>query len=99
MSGIANAPPLAPGADSYHSLDFSTAGTLADKIGEWRPEWKSAIIQPDGADLEFRADGTNPTAGNGILLADGTIQIFENQSALLKAALFIGGTARVQLFG
>ena len=99
MATPISAASLAPGADTYYDLDFTLAGTLEEKIGEFRDSWKSAMIQPSGADLTFRADGTAPTGADGITMADGVAWLFENQQALLKAAIFLGGSARVQLFG
>lgn len=86
-----------PGA--FHKLNFSTAGTLEDKIGSFDDEWRNAMIQPIGADLEFRVDGTTVTSGNGIVIADGECWVFENQKDLLEQASFLGGTdVRVHLF-
>ena len=99
MATPISAASLAPGADTYYDLDFTIAGTLEEKIGEFRDSWKSAMIQPSGADLQFRADGTTPTGLDGITMSDGVAWLFENQQALLKAAIFLGGSARVQLFG
>jgi len=83
----------------FQVLDFSTASSIADAWSGTIPEARHFIIQPDGADLEWRADGTSPTAGNGIKITDGAMQIFENQRFLLTQAEFLGGNARVHLFG
>ena len=99
MSTPVSAAQLSPGPDTYYDLDFAVAGDLPTKIGEWRDEWVSAMIQPSGADLQFRADGVTPTGLDGITMSDGVAWLFENQQDLLKTAVFLGGSARVQLFG
>lgn len=91
---------LAPASGGFEILDFTTAGTIAGKWAGTLPEARSFIVQPIGGDLEWRADGTAATAGNGIKITDGSMQIFENQKAFLTAASFIGAaTVRVHLFG
>jgi len=89
---------LAPGPSSYYLLDFSTAQTIPEAITSWDDEWRSAFIQPTD-DLAFRADGTDPTGADGIVIPADAVWLFENQSDLLQQAIFFGGTARVQLFG
>lgn len=98
MSNTVRAAALAP-PGSYRAIDFTTAGTFASKIGSYNPEWKSAIIQPSGATIYWRADGTAATASTGIAIADGQPWLFENQPALLQAMSLIGGTVRVHFFG
>lgn len=98
MSNSVKAAALAPPGE-YRAIDFTTAGTIPGKIGAWNQEWKSAIIQPSGATLYWRADGVAATASTGIAIADGQPWLFENQPALLQKMSIIGGTARVHLFG
>ena len=99
MAHPVSAASLAPGSDTYYDLDFTAAGTLEDKIGEFRDEWVSAMIQPSGADLYWRADGVTPTGLDGIVMSDGVAWLFENQPQLLRAMQLLGGTARVHIFG
>jgi len=101
MTTSVKAASLAPIPDPGFLLaDFSTAGTIADKVGAALPDdVVSVIIQPAGAALEWRADGTTPTAGNGVYIADGEMQVWENQRALIDAAEFLGGSTRIHLFG
>jgi hypothetical protein len=98
MSNTVKAAALAPPGE-YRAIDFTTAGTLPGKIGSWNEEWVSAIVQPSGATLYWRADGVAAAATTGIAISDGVPWLFENQPALLKAMSFIGGTARVHFFG
>ena len=99
MATPVSAASLSPGPGTYYNIDFTLAGDLPTKIGEWRDEWRSAMIQPSGADLAFRSDGVAPTGADGIVITDGNVWLFENQTSLLKQAIFLGGTARVQVFG
>jgi hypothetical protein len=90
---------LAPIPDGYSLIDFSTAGTILSKLGSLPDGARHFIIQPSGANLYWRADGNAATAGVGIEVVAGTMQVFENQRSLMEGASFIGGSARVHLFG
>ena len=99
MSTPVLASELAPIPGGYSLIDFSTAGTILSKLGSLPAGARHFIIQPSGAALYWRADGTAATAGVGVEITDGVMQVFENQRSLMEDASFIGGSARVHLFG
>ena len=43
-----------------------------------------ALIQPEGANVRFRDDGTNPTASTGMLLTAGSFMEYNGDLSLLK---------------
>lgn len=91
---------LAPIPDGFGVLDFTTEGTIKDKWSGDTPSCKSFIIQPIGGDLEWRVDGTDVTAGNGLKILDGQMHVFENQPNIFEFGSFIGASnVRVHLFG
>lgn len=52
-----------------------------------------AIVQAEGAAVRWRADGTDPTASVGMLIADGNEMLYSTSESALAALRFIRATA------
>lgn len=62
---------------------------------------KRAVVQCEGADTRWRADGSNPTATDGMLLAAGSERIFtvEDLSKIKFIQTSSGAILQVSYFG
>jgi hypothetical protein len=54
---------------------------------------KQVIVQADGQNVRYRLDGTNPTATVGVLILNGTSQIFNMTDAAAAKFIQVSATA------
>ena len=76
------------------TIAAAAAGLIAGDLGLITDNTKMAVIQPNGGDVYWRDDGTDPTAIKGMLLTDGSVLQYTgkmNKIKFIKAA----GTPKV----
>lgn len=77
---------------------ITTTGSVVELNANVPASARAAVIQADGGDVHFRADGVNPAASVGTHILDGTkFEVFGNPRDL---RLWVeGGECHVTYFG